>query len=60
MAKCSCWCEYPNESHKKENGKWKCIDDYRCIKNLVKKTTKTGLEMAISKTVCEKIMDKEA
>ena len=28
---CRCWVDYPNKSYKKENGKWKCIDDYECI-----------------------------
>lgn len=27
---CSCWCDYPNKNHMKENGKWKCVDDYEC------------------------------
>jgi len=29
---CSCWCKYPNESMKFKNGKWKCIDNYKCIR----------------------------
>lgn len=27
---CSCWCEWPNVNHKKENGSWKCVDRYEC------------------------------
>lgn len=33
MRECSCWSEYPNECHKKNNGKWKCVDYYTCIKD---------------------------
>ena len=29
---CSCYMPYPNISHKKKNGKWKCVDKYRPIK----------------------------
>lgn len=25
---CSCYVGYPNESFKKKNGKWKCVDCY--------------------------------
>lgn len=28
---CSCWSTYPNKAYKKEN-QWKCIDNYKCIK----------------------------
>lgn len=31
MSMCSCWVDYPNVSHKKKNGKWKCVDYYSCI-----------------------------
>ena len=33
---CSCWCEYPNDAHKRDNGKWRCVDDYVCVKPLGK------------------------
>lgn len=29
---CSCYSEYPNESHKFKNGKWKCVDKYKPMK----------------------------
>lgn len=45
MTRCSCWCKYPNEAHKKRNGKWKCVDSYRCIRD----------KEEMHKTVCEKI-----
>lgn len=32
---CSCWVHYPNESHKKKNGTWKCVDRYECVRDLV-------------------------
>lgn len=25
---CSCFVDYPNESHRKINGSWKCVDKY--------------------------------
>lgn len=25
---CSCYVEYPNQSHKNKNGTWKCVDKY--------------------------------
>ncbi len=28
---CSCWVEYPNESHIHRNGKWKCKDIYEYV-----------------------------
>lgn len=34
---CSCYASYPNESHKKKNGKWKCVDDYECVRNCTHK-----------------------
>lgn len=49
MTKCSCWVKYPNDSHKKDSGKWKCVDSYKCIRNYDGKR----------KTVCEKIEDKK-
>lgn len=30
---CSCYYKYPNPNHKKENGKWKCVDCYENINN---------------------------
>jgi len=29
---CSCHMPYPNECLKMNNGKWKCVDEYRPIK----------------------------
>lgn len=49
MTMCSCWVNYPNNNHKKSNGKWKCVDYYKCISNYDGKR----------KTVCEKIEDKK-
>lgn len=34
MTYCTCWCEYPNENYKQKNGKWKCVDRYKCIRPL--------------------------
>lgn len=28
---CHCWCEYPNDNHKRKNGKWKCVDSYEYV-----------------------------
>lgn len=36
---CSCWCNYPNKSHKQKNGKWKCVDRIQCIRDLVEPLT---------------------
>ena len=49
MTKCSCWVKYPNDAHKKDSGKWKCVDCYKCIRDYDGKR----------KTVCEKIEDKK-
>jgi len=45
MTKCSCWVKYPNDAHKKDSGKWKCVDCYKCIRDYDGR----------HKTVCEKI-----
>ena len=45
MAKCSCWVKYPNECKKRANGKWLCVDKYRCVKNTD----------GVNKTVCESV-----
>ena len=29
---CSCYSEYPNDALKRNNGKWKCVDQYVPIK----------------------------
>lgn len=34
MTECSCWIPYPNKSHKRKNGHWKCVDDYKCVHNI--------------------------
>lgn len=34
MSECTCWVKYPNESHKHKSGKWKCVDNYECIRDL--------------------------
>lgn len=47
---CSCWCEYPNDAHKRGNGKWKCIDDYVCVRPL----KKSGERRRGYKTKCMK------
>lgn len=39
---CSCWRHYPNEHHKHKNGKWKCVDDYECIRDLVDERATTS------------------
>lgn len=50
---CSCWVTYPNESHKKDNGKWKCVDKFECVHS-----TKTGYKYG-DKTKCQrKVNDK--
>ena len=54
MTKCSCWHKYPNELHKKGNGKWKCVDEYQCVRELVERTTAFGQTVQIKKTVCER------
>jgi len=28
---CSCWVDYPNESHKCKNGHWKCVDRFEFV-----------------------------
>lgn len=47
---CSCWVDYPNKAHKKDNGKWLCVDKYRCIRK------RTGTSMGYGlKTKCVKV-----
>lgn len=48
---CSCWVEYPNESHKYKNGHWKCVQEYKCIHQLEEKRRFRKPQ----KTICEKI-----
>lgn len=36
---CHCWMHYPNPLHKHKNGKWKCVDCYECIRDLVEPNT---------------------
>lgn len=33
---CSCHVKYPNISHKHENGSWKCVDKYICVRDYIK------------------------
>ena len=54
MSNCSCWCKYPNESHKRKNGKWKCIDKYYCVHDLEYIKNKCG-GTYVRKTKCLKI-----
>lgn len=28
---CSCIADYPNVCHRRENGHWKCVDDYEYV-----------------------------
>ena len=46
---CTCWVDYPNASHKKANGSWKCKDRYTCIRQRTGSSAYTGL-----KTKCVK------
>ena len=34
MSFCTCWKDYQNECHKKDNGKWICVDKYKCVRHL--------------------------
>lgn len=34
MGYCTCYMDYPNTCHIHKNGKWKCVDDYECIRNI--------------------------
>ena len=52
MCECSCWVKYPNPMHKNKNGKWKCVDDYECIRDLEIKMTKVGVSCVSRKTHC--------
>ena len=54
MSECSCWVHYPNPMHKKDNGKWKCVDDYECIRDLEIKMTKVGVSCVSGKTHCRR------
>jgi hypothetical protein len=60
MAKCSCWEHYPNKLQDKRGsgGKWKCIEEYRCIRDLeeVKSTRASSGLLKKRKTVCERIL----
>lgn len=54
MSECSCWVKYPNPMHKKDNGRWKCVDDYECIRDLEIKMTKVGVSCVSGKTHCRR------
>lgn len=54
MSECSCWVHYPNPMFKKDNGKWKCVDDYECIRDLEIKMTKVGVSCVSGKTHCRR------
>ena len=47
---CTCWMEYPNELNKKHNGKWKCVDSYKCVRPL-----KVEDGFTVRKTMCMRI-----
>lgn len=52
---CTCWIEYPNENHKKASGKWKCVDDYVCLRPLsVRKCKPPCKDFAYGKTKCRR------
>ena len=34
MTECTCWVPYPNRSHLKPSGKWKCTDCYENVRQL--------------------------
>ena len=36
---CECWSRYPNEAHRHKNGRWKCVERYKCIRQLVEPLT---------------------
>lgn len=51
---CSCWVEYPNENHRKQNGHSKC-DNYECIRQLeCRKTKDSFIDIPVRKTKCVK------
>lgn len=54
MSECSCWVHYPNPMYKKDNGKWKCMDDYECVNDLEIIETKIGLTAVKRKTHCRR------
>lgn len=56
MTFCTCWAEYPNKSHLLKNGKWKCVDKYKCVRPL-KTIPLKGLPFPkyVCKTKCEQI-----
>lgn len=51
---CTCWVDYPNENHKFKNGKWKCVDNYECVRKLIEIDTPCG-KLAKIKTKCVKV-----
>ncbi len=54
MAKgeCTCWNDYPNEHCKNENGSWKCVDKYECVRQRVWKDFGNGIRRITRKTLC--------
>lgn len=52
MCECSCWEKYPNPLLKRKNGKWKCVDDYECIRDLEVVETSIGITAVRRKTHC--------
>lgn len=58
MTYCTCWREYPNEAHRKPNGKWICVDKYKCVRPLEYQEVGT-IDMPYRKTKCERIEPQE-
>jgi hypothetical protein len=55
MTECTCWRKYPNPNHKKPTGKWKCVDNYECVRQLEEKPLDGGMiPVPIRKTKCIK------
>ena len=56
MTECTCYMQYPNECHKHKNGKWKCVDNYECIRPLEEiKLAGLPFPRVIRKTKCVKV-----
>lgn len=47
---CSCYLKYPNELHKRNTGKWICVDEYECVRPIEYKEDGTVKR----KTLCRK------
>ena len=54
MSECTCYMNYPNKCKKRKNGKWKCVDEYICIRQIIEEDIGLPFPKVYKKTKCIK------